>query len=89
MPPKTRGAVRKPRRKDKKNIALGQAHIKAPLTTPSFPSRIRTVLSSHGLLPVKLASRARVSQLRTLHRWLLKQLPSAHRSMAFARLTFS
>jgi len=28
MPPKTRGAVRKPRRKDKKNIALGQAHIK-------------------------------------------------------------
>src|ERR687890_758576 len=29
MPPKTRGAVRKPRRKDKKNIALGQAHIKS------------------------------------------------------------
>ena len=29
MPPKTRGAVRKPRRKDKKNVALGQAHIKS------------------------------------------------------------
>ncbi|MBG6226193.1 MULTISPECIES: 30S ribosomal protein S11 [Arthrobacter] len=29
MPPKTRGAVRKPRRKDKKNITLGQAHIKS------------------------------------------------------------
>jgi len=29
MPPKTRGAVRKPRKKDKKNIALGQAHIKS------------------------------------------------------------
>lgn len=29
MPPKTRGAVRKPRRKDKKNIAMGQAHIKS------------------------------------------------------------
>ena len=31
MPPKTRAAagVRKPRRKDKKNIALGQAHIKS------------------------------------------------------------
>jgi len=29
MPPKTRGAVRKPRRKDKKNIPLGQAHIKS------------------------------------------------------------
>ena len=29
MPPKTRGAVRKPRRKDKKNIAQGQAHIKS------------------------------------------------------------
>ena len=29
MPPKTRAAVRKPRRKDKKNIAVGQAHIKS------------------------------------------------------------
>jgi small subunit ribosomal protein S11 len=29
MPPKTRGAVRKPRKKDKKTIALGQAHIKS------------------------------------------------------------
>ena len=29
MPPKTRAAVRKPRRKDKKNISMGQAHIKS------------------------------------------------------------
>ena len=31
MPPKTRtaGAVRKPRRKEKKNVAVGQAHIKS------------------------------------------------------------
>src|SRR4029434_4914582 len=29
MPPKTRGAVRKPRKKDKKNIAAGHAHIKS------------------------------------------------------------
>ena len=31
MPPKTRGAqsARKPRRKDKKNISVGQAHIKS------------------------------------------------------------
>ncbi|OMH23195.1 30S ribosomal protein S11 [Tersicoccus phoenicis] len=29
MPPKNRTAVRKPRRKDKKNITLGQAHIKS------------------------------------------------------------
>jgi small subunit ribosomal protein S11 len=29
MPPKTRAAVRKPRRKDKKNISLGHAHIKS------------------------------------------------------------
>ena len=29
MPPKTRSAVRKQRRKDKKNIAFGQAHIKS------------------------------------------------------------
>ncbi|XNY99463.1 30S ribosomal protein S11 [Micrococcus luteus] len=29
MPPKTRAAVRKPRRKANKNIAVGQAHIKS------------------------------------------------------------
>ncbi|GAA2526133.1 30S ribosomal protein S11 [Rarobacter incanus] len=29
MPPKTRGSVRKPRRRDKKNVPLGQAHIKS------------------------------------------------------------
>ena len=29
MPPKTRSAVRKPRRKEKKNISHGQAHIKS------------------------------------------------------------
>ena len=35
MPPKTRGAaVRKPRRKDKKNIPLGQAHIKSTFNNP-------------------------------------------------------
>jgi len=29
MPPKTRATVRKPRRKEKKNVAYGQAHIKS------------------------------------------------------------
>jgi small subunit ribosomal protein S11 len=29
MPPKTRASVRKPRRKEKKNVAYGQAHIKS------------------------------------------------------------
>lgn len=29
MPPKTRSSVRKPRRKEKKNIAVGVAHIKS------------------------------------------------------------
>ena len=29
MPPKSRSAVRKPRRKEKKNISHGQAHIKS------------------------------------------------------------
>ncbi len=29
MPPKTRTGVRKPRRKEKKNISVGQAHIKS------------------------------------------------------------
>ena len=56
MPPKTRGAVRKPRRKDKKNIAFGQAHIKSTfnntivsITDPSgaeAPPRLSSSLGS-------------------------------------------
>ncbi|MCG2621605.1 30S ribosomal protein S11 [Arthrobacter sp. I2-34] len=43
MPPKTRGAVRKPRRKDKKNIALGQAHIKS-----TFNNTIVSITDPNG-----------------------------------------
>ena len=48
MPPKTRGAVRKPRRKDKKNIALGQAHIKS-----TFNNTIVSITAQeHGMRKV-------------------------------------
>lgn len=43
MPPKTRGAVRKPRKKDKKNIAFGQAHIKS-----TFNNTIVTITDPAG-----------------------------------------
>ncbi|ASN38733.1 MULTISPECIES: 30S ribosomal protein S11 [Paeniglutamicibacter] len=43
MPPKTRGAVRKPRRKDKKNIPLGQAHIKS-----TFNNTIISITDPNG-----------------------------------------
>ncbi|GAA5227815.1 30S ribosomal protein S11 [Paeniglutamicibacter antarcticus] len=43
MPPKTRGAVRKPRRKDKKNIPLGQAHIKS-----TFNNTIVSITDPNG-----------------------------------------
>ena len=43
MPPKTRGAVRKPRKKDKKNIALGQAHIKS-----TFNNTIVSITDPNG-----------------------------------------
>ncbi|GAB3544728.1 30S ribosomal protein S11 [Arthrobacter tumbae] len=43
MPPKTRGAVRKPRRKDKKNIAFGQAHIKS-----TFNNTIVSITDPNG-----------------------------------------
>ena len=43
MPPKTRGAVHKPRRKDKKNIALGQAHIKS-----TFNNTIVSITDPNG-----------------------------------------
>ena len=43
MPPKTRGAVRKPRKKDKKNIAHGQAHIKS-----TFNNTIVSITDPNG-----------------------------------------
>ncbi|GAA1351093.1 MULTISPECIES: 30S ribosomal protein S11 [Micrococcaceae] len=48
MPPKTRAAVRKPRRKDKKNISMGQAHIKSTFnnTIVSITDTTGAVISS-------------------------------------------
>lgn len=44
MPPKSRaGAVRKPRRKDKKNVAVGQAHIKS-----TFNNTIVSITDTNG-----------------------------------------
>ncbi len=89
MPPKTRGAVRKPRRKDKKNIALGQAHIKSTFnnTIVSITDPTGAVISwaSAGEVGMKV----RASRPRTPHRWPPSRLPSVPRSTACARLTFS
>ncbi|GHG45861.1 30S ribosomal protein S11 [Flavimobilis marinus] len=48
MPPKTRAAARKPRRKEKKNIAVGQAHIKSTFnnTIVSITDPTGAVISS-------------------------------------------
>ena len=43
MPPKTRTAVRKPRRKEKKNVSHGQAHIKR-----TFNNTIVTITDPSG-----------------------------------------
>lgn len=44
MPPKSRaGAVRKPRRRDKKNVAVGQAHIKS-----TFNNTIVSITDPNG-----------------------------------------
>ncbi|GHS85273.1 small ribosomal subunit protein uS11 [Cellulomonas hominis] len=43
MPPKTRTAVRKPRRKEKKNVSHGQAHIKS-----TFNNTIVTITDPTG-----------------------------------------
>ena len=60
MPPKTRGAVRKPRKKDKKNIALGQAHIKSTFnnTIVSITDPSGAVISWASSGEVGFASRA-------------------------------
>ena len=43
MPPNTRGAVRKPRKKDKKNTSLGEAHIKS-----TFNNTIVSITDPNG-----------------------------------------
>jgi len=63
MPPKTRGAVRKPRKKDKKNIALGQAHIKS-----TFNNTIVSITDPNGAV-ISWASSGEVS---------LQGLPQVH-----------
>jgi hypothetical protein len=89
MPPKTRGAVRKPRRKDKKNIALGQAHIKSTFNNTIVSSRTPAEQSSPGPPPVRSGSRAHASPPRSLRSWLPKPPRSVLRSTASARSTSS
>ena len=65
MPPKSRaGAVKKVRRKEKKNVAHGQAHIKSTFnnTIVSITDLTGAVIS--WALPVTSASRAPQSTVR-------------------------
>lgn len=90
MPPKSRAAgVRKPRRKDKKNVAAGQAHIKSTFnnTIVSITDPAGAVIS--WLRPARSASRARASRRRSPRRWRRNRLPVAPKSTACARSTCS
>ena len=61
MPPKTRSAVRKPRRKDRKNVTHGHAYIKSTFNNTIVSLTDPTALSSPGPHPVRLVSRALAS----------------------------
>lgn len=91
MPPKGRQAAgaKKIRRKEKKNVAHGHAHIKS-----TFNNTIVSITDPSGNViswapPATSASRARASPPRSPRRWPPRPLPVARRSTACARLTSS
>ena len=51
MPPKTRSAVRKPRRKDRKNVTHGHAYIKS-----TFNNTIVSLTDPHGAVIASCSS---------------------------------
>ena len=73
------------RKKEKKNVAVGQAHIKSTLTTQSSQSLIPLALSSRGHHLAKLDIRVRVNRRHSPHNLPLKQQLVAHKSMVFAK----
>ena len=92
MPPKiTHSAgAKKVRRKEKKNVAHGHAHIKSTfnntIVSITDPIGQRDLV---GLAPARSASRARASRRRSPRRWPPRPPPVAPRSTACARSTSS
>ena len=83
--PKSSATARKPRRKDKKNIPVGQAHIRS-----TFNNTIITITDPTGAViswssQVTLGSRDHVSQLLSQRSWQLNQLLARLRSTASRR----
>ena len=77
-----KSAVRKPRKKEKKNVALGQAHIKSTFnnTIVSITDPSGAVISWHPRVP--WASRVRVSRPRSPHSSLRSPPLARRRSTA-------
>ena len=68
-------AVRK-KRKERKNVEKGQAHIQATFNNTTWPETL-----CHGQVQAPWDSRDQESQLRSLHSQLLKKLQRALWSM--------
>ena len=79
----TKQASRKPRRKDRKSVPVGQAHIKS-----TFNNTIISITDPSGAV-VSWASGGDVGFKGSQRVWLQKQQPVRHRNMASRRLTFS
>ena len=79
---KAAGSARKPRKKEKKNITVGQAHIKSTFNNTIVSITDAPVLLSLGLHRVTLASRVPVSRPLTPLRWLPSQQLARLRSTA-------
>ena len=60
------------RRRERKNIERGAAHIQSTFNNLSLPSAIHRVMQYHGLQQVRWASEVQRSQLRSQLRLLLK-----------------
>ncbi len=92
MPPKTRqqgAGAKKVRRKEKKNVAHGHAHIKS-----TFNNTIVSITDPTGAViawasAATSASRVRASRPPSPPRWPLNQPAAGRRSMACARSTSS
>ena len=77
MPPKTRAAARKTRRKDRKNVTHGHAYIKS-----TFNNTIVSLTDPHGAVIAQVSSRRllkwRLCKRQTCSRKLESQLWTVH-----------
>ena len=70
------------RRRDRKNIEKGAAHIRSTFNNTIVQSLIQPEMQFHGQVQVVLASEVQERALRLLHRQLQKQLRKLQKSMA-------